>query len=399
MRIKPINNPKNYKIINTDTDISKFSNNFISSCFNYYYGKVKLINKHKNQLYKLGFSSSFINSKNAKQIYIIDFPNVIFQLFYEYKNSDIVIEKFYKFIYTSLSNGSNIYIISKPIILDNHTYTIIDIFNKGYELTNLKIKNSFFENEKLCVYNFTYNKEIPSSSDDLICLFISFVLFVYLLNSNIDPSKKVGHHSKKLNIITNDSQLFDKNLFGKTFLEKIKDIDYFKDLECSELKVNQNGIYYNYDNKIDSLLFKYFLSEHYRANIKDTKHLECNLSSLIEMLLMQKDSSIKPRGYFEHKKNMYNPNFSKKNFTKKKAPDFSYANLAMLERKHIHKVKNKTCRLKKTMKNNSLIHYYYLYAFIKYMQTYMYTKTHHNKEYGNFYGNYTHDEIVNLINL
>ena len=43
IEIKSLNNPKNYKIIKTSLDLSNYSNTFISSCFKFYYGKLKLV--------------------------------------------------------------------------------------------------------------------------------------------------------------------------------------------------------------------------------------------------------------------------------------------------------------------------------------------------------------------
>jgi hypothetical protein len=409
--IKPINNPMKYKIIHTNIDIHDFTNTFISSCFNYYYGKIKLTNGNKSV--KLGYSDSFINIKHAKQIFVIDFPNVIFKLYYKYNNFDIISRKFYTFIHKYITQKSNIYIISKPVVLNNTTYTITDFFNRGFELTKLQIPQHYFINENICVYDFAFRKSmhISSSSDDLIGLFISFIIFVYLLHNNIDPSKEMDNqHIKKLNIITNDAQYFDKNLFGKTSPEIKSHIDYFADVVCTKMHVSHNGpdngYYYLLDNKIDGLLFENFLEEHYKANIKDTKYLECNLSILIELLLLQKDTSIKPRGFFKHNKHKINPNFTKRNFTKKNIPNFSYSNLDMLERKYLHQIQNthnrpyihnRTCKIRKTTTHDHLKNYYYLYAFIKYMQMYLHSKQEGKDIYGDFYGNYSTNSIIELF--
>ena len=48
-------------------------------------------------------------------------------------------------------------------------------------------------------------------------------------------------------------------------------------------------------------------------------------------------------------------------------------------------------------KNLDLKRNYYLYAFIKYMQIYMLTINNKENKYGDFYGNYSKDYIIELF--
>ena len=124
-------------------------------------------------------------------------------------------------------------------------------------------------------------------------------------------------------------------------------------------------------------------------NIRNTDGLECQLTTLIEMLLNQ--SHI--HGYF-HKKHNYNHNFQKTNITKKQIPKFDYNNTNKIQRKY-----NKSLKLCKNAqqiydKKNNLKKNYYLYAFIKYTQTYLNSIKVDKNVYGNFYGNFSKPQIL-----
>ena len=61
--------------------ISSYHKDFLSSCFQYYYGNIQLCNKKcKN----IQISRSFLNTKNSGPLIIIDYPNIIYTLFEEF---------------------------------------------------------------------------------------------------------------------------------------------------------------------------------------------------------------------------------------------------------------------------------------------------------------------------
>ena len=412
-KIKAINNPKDFKTVfineheNKNVDAAfknTFENTFLTSCFKYYYGKIKFINKTQEQL--LDYSKSFIDVKKANSIIIIDYANIIWMLHYKYKNKLTIIKKFYTFIYEQLQKNSYIYIISKFVVIENINYDVDIVFNLGKKLTKKNIDPSYFTNEQICIYNFGYNISVDSSIDDLISYFLCFVLFVYLLNNNIDPAAlKSSNSFKKLLLITNDKQFFDKNLFGKTDNEikkvNIKNLFFKKLMITNETNENHRNNFYFKENIFEEELIKFFLRENDIANIHDTENLECNISVLLELLLKQKkQNKIKDiNGYFmnHNKFPKYNPNFTKKHFTRKNIPNFSYNNLNNIQKKNTKKLHFKSCNLTKIKHKNNIIDYYYLYTFIKYIQLYSNTLTYENEEYGDFFGNLTKEQIYELF--
>jgi hypothetical protein len=400
--IEPINNPKEPKIIKTTMDLKNFNGSFLSSCFKYYYGKLKIINTRLNQKKEVPITDSFLSVKNEGSLFILDYPNIIYTLHEKYKKRNKVIQHFYLFICDQLKKRSKIYIISKNVVIDDNAYDIETVFNTGRKLTGKNIDNEHFTRENICIFNIDYEKKMSSSTDDLLGWFICLNLFTYLLRSNKDPNKSYDNGAKKLNLITNDKQLFDKNLFGLTEDERRNHVVLIRDIMLKKLIINNNN-FELVNNPYDCVLVRQFLSDHVVADINDTEDLECNISVVLELLMKPKSAKNKYQvsGYYRQNKwPEYNQNYVKTNFTRKKMPSLSYSNINSMQKKEITRGHIKTCkRLKKIRnnKNNDIIDYYYLYVFIKYVQSYMNTTKYDNLNYGDFFGSLSKDEMREII--
>lgn len=396
-----INNPKKPITITTYSNLDGYADSFLSSCFKYYYGKVKLVNPRLQQTVDLNLSESFLSVKEKGTLIIVDYPNVIYTLYEKYADRNKVIKHFYHFIHSRLVNHkTKIYIVSKQVIINNINFNIEHVFNIGQQLTGKPLNSSYFLNETICVFNIEYSKKVSSSTDDLLSWFICINLFAYLLKSGKDPSKENEIPLKKLTLLTNDKQLFDKNLFGLTESERKHNIRIIRDLSLSKLWPNSTTNKYEIiPDEIHSSMVVFFLSKYVIANVNDTENIECNISLLLESLLMKNTKTAKRYGYYRQNKwPEYNPNFIKKNFTKKRLPNLSYNNLNTKLKRIKQTSDFKNCKLSKMRDNkNGLKEYYYLYAFIKYVQLYLNTTTYDNKKYGDFFGSYSKEQILEII--
>lgn len=376
-----INNPSKPVNIYTKHDLNEYTDSILSSCFKYYYGKVKLVNPQLKQNVGLQLSSSFLSVKDKEHLIIIDYPNVIYRLHDKYLDLDTIATHFYNFIYTQLiSNKTSIFIVSKNVIIDNNNYDIENVFNIGQKLTNKMIPSSYFLNETLCIYNIDYNihnsDKVSSNIDDLLGWFICVNLFTYLLNSGTDPVQ-----NNKLSLLTNDKQNFNKNLFGLTESEKEHNIHIIRDISITTIRYDsKTNTYQRAFDPYHSDMAIYFLSNYVITTSDDIQDVECNITRLLETLI-----------HSRMKKN--NHVFTKTPFTRKRFPNMSY-NHVNKKQKEIKKSRSK-CKLSKMRDNkNQLKNYYYLYVFIKYVQTYL-----HKTENGNndFFGNYSKEEMLKLI--
>ena len=358
---KPINRFKNNI---TRKRIPKSSHSFLSSCFNYYYNNIQHCkNKSCNQN---NLSSSFTKTKNPGSLIIIDYPNIIYILYEEFKERNKVIVAFYNYIYQQLNKGSKFYIIAKKVEIDHNSFNIQDLFNDGYKETGKIIEKKYFDNESINIYSINYRKKekISSSIDDLLGYFICFNLYVYLVNNGINPNKKISS-IQKLNIITNDKQFFNKNLFGLTEDERKTHINISKDLNFEKL-VLEKGKYIFIQNSIDKNLVSHFLNDYMITNSSDTKNLECKIHMLLQIL-----HNSKPK--------------------KNTLPFFSYENMNELQKKYLKKMEFKKCNgIQKLIgPNDNLLQSYYLYTFIKYIQIHLH--------FGEFYGSTDKEDIIKLI--
>lgn len=357
----------------------------LTSCFKYYYGDVKIINtknKNKNKtVYSLSLCDDFLNIVKYNKIIIIDYPNVIYILYNKYKNINIISDVFYKYLFNNFKENNKIIIISKGVFIDNENYSIERILNLQ---NNKNIK--LYENNFLSIFNINY-KRVSSNIDDLLSNFICFVIFVYIIRTN----KNIDDKNINIELLTNDEQGFDKNLFGKTDGELKYKINYIKDLYIENVTIVNNKVSF-IKNILETILVTNFCQEFMTENIKNTQGLECTLTSLIEMIT----TSPHIHGYFRKKRN-YNHNFQKTNITKKQIPKFDYNNTNKIQRKH-----NKSFKLCKNVKQiydkkNNLKKNYYLYAFIKYTQTYLNSTKVDKTIYGNFYGNFSKPQILEVF--
>ena len=292
LALQPINQFR--KNIYVENHNSGFKENFLSSCFKYYYGNIKICNKHKqfttSSCKSIGLTNSFLQVINNGPLIIIDYPNIIHILYEKYKDKNKVIRKFYEFIYRGLNtSNTKFYIISKNVIIDDIPFDIKTVFNQGSILTGKIIDKKYFDHEHINIYDLNYKIKISSSIDDLLGYFICFVLFVYLSKSGIDPNKKERNNLKKLTILTNDKQFFNKNLFGLTEEEQKNHIQISKDLIVNKLIliVDPNDEIKKYVFKGDNLegeLIRSFLNEYISTTVKDTKNLECKMIVLLEIM-------------------------------------------------------------------------------------------------------------------
>ena len=349
---------------------------FLSSCFQYYYGNIQLCNKSCKQVV---LTRSFLDTRMKGPLVIMDYPNIIHVLYEKYKDRNKVIKHFYTFIYNELHKSTKFYIIAKKVIIDGIPLHVEIIFNEGYKLTGKLIEKKYFDEEYLNIYNLSYKRKekISSSIDDLLGYFICFVLYVYLVNNNINPRDKSNSTFNKINIITNDKQFFNKNLFGLTEDERKYHIQIIKDLSVEKLMLEKEH-YIFIQNKMDQVLISHFLNEYMVTTSNDIKNLECKLFILLQIL---------------------HNNIPKKNTLS----FFSYENLNELQKKYLKKYtiknKKKCTGLKNVVtKENNIIPYYYLYTFIKYIQMHLHTHDKNGIQYGDFYGSLKKEEIIHLIN-
>ena len=383
--LQPIN--KFHKNIYLKTP--NFKENFLSSCFKYYYGNIKICdNKSNNSSCKnIDLTNSFLQVKHKGALVIIDYPNIIHILYEEYKDKNKVIQKFYEFIYQSLNvSNTKFYIISKNVIIDDIPLDIKTVFNQGSILTGKIIDKKYFDKEHINIYDLNYKIKISSSIDDLLGYFICFVLFVYLSKSGINPNEKERNHLKKLTVLTNDKQFFNKNLFGLTEDEQKNHIKISKDLLVNKLVLDENKNKYVFTrNNLDGELIRSFLNEYISTMSKDTKNLECKMLILLEIV------------------NHHLLDVCKNNSSNCKNI-FSYDEINKIQKKYLDKYEkkyNKFCIGFKTIvdKENELIHYYYLYFFIKYIQMSLHRNNKFEKKnISNFYSSYSKEEIIILLN-
>jgi hypothetical protein len=349
-----------------------FKEDFLSSCFQYYYGNIQLCNKKcKN----ISISQSFLNIKKSGPLIVIDYPNVIYTLFDEYKERNIVAKYFYQFIYKHLNLNYKFYIIAKNVVINEISFNIDIIFNLGHQLTNKLINKKYFNDEFINIYNLSYSlkEKISSSIDDLLGYFICFIIYVYLVNNNINPNEKISKYFKKLNIITNDRQFFNKNLFGLTKDEIKYKINILKDLQLYKLNLIENKFIFQ-KNSMDQKLTKQFLNEYMVTTSNDIKNLDCKLFILLQILHNSKDKN-------------------------NSLEFFSYSNLNELQKKYLKKFTSKKCNNLTTLLNedDNLLKYYYLYTFIKYVQIHLYSYVKNGNRYGELFGSQKKEDIIDLF--
>jgi hypothetical protein len=382
-------------------DLKHYDNQTIlSSIFTYYNGSYNIIHDVSNKSFRTSLTKNFTNLLHAKKIYIIDYANVIHILYNHYRNINNVISTFYTFIHKHLLLNETIFIICKNVTLPgvHFNFNIQSVFNIGKKITSLVIDEKYFNEEKLNVYNLQYknNNRISSSSDDLLGHFICFNIFVYLFKNNKKPENKIV-------MMTNDKQYLNKNLFGITNDETKYHIHFQNDIIIKKLGIINNDYMLSHDI-IDEVFIVNFFKEYITTNQNDTKDIECIIVSLIELLLNNNRKNKIYTGKFIACQNI-NKNFTRKKFIKK-TTIFTYNHLNKLfvkttRENATNKTKNTNDHIHCILNNIKQISYYngdlkksfYLYAYIKYIQSFL----HKNKIMYDFYGNIERNEIIQLF--
>jgi hypothetical protein len=329
---------KNYK--------HKHTNLFLSSCIQYYQKNIFTNSDSK----KIGLNANIFLEKGP--IYIIDYPNIIHILHEKYNERNKVIKCFYSFIHDQLTKkNAKIIIIAKMVVIekDNIKYPISDVFLTGQTLTKKQIDISFFKTQQIMVFEFNYKMKISSSVDDLIGYFICVVLFTYLSKNGVNPIAKDFNGIQKLNMLTNDMQHFNKNLFGLTFEEQHGE-------KLNILEMNSN--YKMEKNVKEKKWINTFVNEYMTTKSTDTYHLACLIIGLVNAELYE--DGLKDE-------------FDFKDFV---FPTYNQFKNLMMERKQ------KLC--KKEMKMQCV----YLYVLIKCVQTKMFDE--------NMFGSFSKDKIIEM---
>lgn len=357
------------EIIQADFDIRdtrSMAPTFFSLLFQYYYGEVVLRQKGRSVRLKGNLALN-----THIKTWIIDYPNIIHILFDHYKNTEHVIRSFYAFVLRELKRGSRLVCVAKLVILSNENMDIMNVLNKGKQLTGKTIDAKYFKTDHMVIYNINYKIVVSSSVDDLVGHFICFVLYAYMMNHTVDPREKII-------MFTNDMQYFDKNLLGKTPQEQTFKLDAIQDLYINKVVLDTHRNYVYKEDPLDSLLIRHFIHDYVYTVSGDTKHLECNIQFLLQLIHTNTDND--------------------------KVEDISYDSIndqvkkyfIPVDKTNIKRVQTipnkKSCDSKKELlgaKGSSLLKNYYLYTLFKNTQLYLFQN--------NFYGSYPKKQIVDMV--
>ena len=197
-------------------------------------------------------------------------------------------------------------------------------------ITNLLRPGELFVNN-VYIFNIDYKLHISSSIDDILTHLLCVVIFIGLIRLKINPKNRIL-------LVTNDKQNFYKNLFELTLQEKHSNID---DLDIVEWVFDGRTLT---THKVKYV--KRFLKEY--MTTKTNEDIECNITQMV------------------------------KGLSRKRIIDFDYEKLNQMQKKMTKKCKS----------SGKLKRYYYLYVYIKYIQSYL---------HGDFYGSMSKEEIVSLI--
>ena len=302
-------------------------------------------------------------SHSKIKIYILDYANIIYTLYEKYPSIDKLASLFVHFIQDQLKKGSTIIIVSKKVIIDN----------VKLDIQTLLSKRTYKPSKQLIIYNIEYKEKISSSTDDVLGWVLFLMYFIALSKLGIDPKNH-------LYMVTNDKQNFNKNLFGFTDDERKHNIRIMQDLHITTLNKNLQYVSFPEANKL-----KEFIAENVNTSANDTEQLLCNISLLTEVIIGEKANQ-----------NHETPHFKKDIFTRDRIPSFDY-NVANSRQKRrlSESTKNKMVQNCKPFLrirekgSDDLAENYYIYAWIKYMQMYLYN--------GDFFGSWTKEKILRLF--
>ena len=302
-------------------------------------------------------------SHSKIKIYILDYANIIYTLYEKYPNIDKIASLLVHFIQDQIKKGSTIIIVSKKVIIDNVKLDIQTLLSKrGYK-----------PSKQLIIYNIEYKEKISSSTDDVLGWILFLTYFIALSKLGLDPKNH-------LFMVTNDKQNFNKNLFGLTEDERKHHTRIMQDLHITTLNKNLQYVSFPEANKL-----KEFIAENVNTNANDTEQLLCNISLLTEMIIGERGN-----------KNHGIPHFKKNIFTRHRIPSFDYnAANSLQKRKLSESTKNKLVKSYKPFirirekGSEDLAENYFIYAWIKYMQMYLYN--------GDFFGSWSKEKILRLF--
>ena len=297
---------------------------FLQACFHYYQECIfaSCASSKKSKSYMV--SELLTIATNNGPIFVIDYPNVIYTLHEHYRNRKTVIRKFYSFLYHLLFHlNANIFIVAKIVLIENkYDYSIAKVLEDGNKGTKHVIPLAFFQNKQISVFEIQYVPTISSSVDDLLGYFIALVLYAFMIHAGKNPlAKDPKTGLQKLNMMTNDKQNFDKNLFGKNkheypntvllfhILPQVQKKEFpsvqnkeFPSAKYKEFPSVQKKEFPSVQNKEfpsfiktqqpkDEAMFRDFLSTYVINKMHDTGELSCFLIGIIDKLNLLKNSS------------------------------------------------------------------------------------------------------------
>jgi len=268
------------------------------------------------------------------------------QIFSHSKKSSILNDKIKKYFIIDYANiihilyekYKDVRIVAEKInrFLRKYSTNMIFIVSKPVTIGDIIIDIDIIDPiPNVYLFNIEYKLQISSNIDDILTHFLCVVIFVGLLRLNINPKNKIV-------LITNDKQNFCKNLFELTEDEKKTKINLLKDVTIDEIVMGKK-------RKIKEI--KNFLNE-YMTIEKKTKTLKCTIGEILKVV------------------------------QKNHLSDFSYDTLNSLQKQ----ITNKCMRHSRS--RGKLKKYFYLYAYIKYIQSYL------NND---FYGSMSKEKIILLF--
>jgi translation initiation factor 2 beta subunit (eIF-2beta)/eIF-5 len=268
------------------------------------------------------------------------------QIFTHNKRSHILNAKIKKYFIIDYANiihilynkYKDVVIVSEKFnrFLEKCSKNIIFIVSKPVTIGDVIIDIDINPLPNVYIFNIEYKLQISSNIDDILTHFLCLVIFIGLLRLKVDPKNKIV-------LITNDKQNFCKNLFEMTEDEKKNRINLLTDIQITEISMGKR-------NKVKGI--KKFLKEYITCEKKTNKTLKCNIGQMIKAL------------------------------QKEKMVDFNYDNLNGIQKKITNKC------MTHSRVNGNLKKYFYLYVYIKYIQSYL------NDD---FYGSMSKEKIILLF--
>ena len=280
-------------------------------------------------------------------VVLIDLSNVLYVLMKHYKHKEPVIKKMREFILNCLEHDKYVIIVSKSTIGIN----VIDIMN--YQTPS--DFNKYIKSSQLSIYNLEYNKEIASNMDDLLYN----LLLVDVFQSKCTTKCDVIY-------LTNDKQKFNKNLFG------LYEGELLSNLSIQTVKYNPLTEYYTYVIHPQQRTIKGMLNEVAIVHTHDTKNLECMIKNMVPLYSSNTTSGKRRSNQVTYKKinSLYRTKYFNTGKTTRRAS-------------------GKTCDMSLFTKKGNLEKTYFLYSYIKYIQSKL-----HN---GDLYGSMSTENIIKMI--